>query len=289
MSKTPVPKSRIVEAACRNDFSSFFQLSFHILKPGKTLNLNWHHYSIAYYLDLVARGLIKRRIIVAPPRTLKSFMASVAFPAYMLGRNPARRVIGISHGADLAIGFSNDCRAVMDHPRFHMIFPGVQLAKNTETEFHTTQGGCRFARSAEGSLTGIGGDILILDDFQKPIDMLSEPRRSFTNNLYYNTVASRIDNQHTGAIIVVCQRLHPDDLVGTLLCSGEKWTVLTLPAIAEKDEHIPIGKDRWHFRRVGDLLHPEQMSREVLKAKQSKTPKPMRRNGSKVRSRPVAS
>ena len=98
------------------------------------------------------------------------------------------------------------------------------------------------------------------------MDMLSEARRTFTNNLYYNTVASRIDNQHTGAIVVVCQRLHMDDLIGTLLRSGEKWTVLTLPAIAEKDEYIPIGPGRWHLRRVGDLLHPEQQSREFLEA-----------------------
>ncbi len=148
----------------------------------------------------------------------------------------------------------------------------MQLSKNTETEFHTTQGGYRYARSAEGSLTGIGGGILILDDFQKPADVLSEARRTSTNNLYYTTVASRTDNQHTGAIVVVGQRLHIDDLIGTLLRSAEQWTVLTLPAIAEKEEHIPIGPNQWHLRRVGDLLHPAQMSREFLEALRSQDP-----------------
>jgi len=48
---------------------------------------------------------------MAPPRTLKSLMASVAFPAYLLGRNPGARIIGISHSSDLQIGFGNhDCR-----------------------------------------------------------------------------------------------------------------------------------------------------------------------------------
>ena len=227
---------------------------------------------MAYHLELVLRGVIKRLIIVAPPRTLKSLMASVAFPAYALGRNPAWRGIGISHGTDLQIKFSNECRAVIDSPRYRILFPRVQLSKNTETEFHTTQGGYRYARSAEGGLTGIGGGTLILDDFQKPMDMLSEARRTFTNNLYYNTVASRTDNQHTGAIMAVGQRLHMEDHIGMLLGSAEKWTVLILPAIAEKDEYIPIGPGRWHLRRVGDLLHPEQQKREFLEALRSQDP-----------------
>ena len=47
------PKSRIVEAACRKDFLSFFRLCFHILHPGSTLNMNWHHWKMAWYLELV--------------------------------------------------------------------------------------------------------------------------------------------------------------------------------------------------------------------------------------------
>jgi hypothetical protein len=272
MSNTFVPKSRIVEAACRTDFVSFFRWCFQILEPGSTLNMNWHHLAMAYHLELVLRGRIKRLIIAAPPRTLKSLMASVALPAYMLGRNPATRVIGISHSTDLATKFSNDCRAVVDDSRYHMLFPGMQLSKNTETEFHTTQGGYRYARSAEGSLTGIGGGILILDDFQKPTDMLSEARRTSTTNIYYNTVASRTNNQHTGAVVDVGQRLHMEDHTATLLRSAENWTVLALSAIAEKDEYIAIGPGQWHFRRTGDLLHPAQQSRDLLEAFRSQDP-----------------
>ena len=115
-------------------------------------------------------------------------------------------------------------------------------------------------------MTGLGGGILIIDDFQKPQDMDSQARRTSTNSLYYKTMASRTDNQHTGAIVVVGQRLGPDDLIGNLLCSAEKWTTLILTAIAEKEEAIPIGLGRTHLRRVGDLLHPEQQSRAYLEA-----------------------
>lgn len=272
MSNARAPKSQIVEAACRNDFLSFSYWCFQLLEPGTPLNMNWHHETIAHYLELVRCGAITRLIIVMPPRTLKSLMVSVAFPAYVLGCNPAARIIGISHSSDLQIKFSNDGRAVMESQRYGKIFPRTQSAKNTESEFHTTHGGYRYARSAEGSLTGLGGDILILDDFQRPLDVFSEARRTSTNRLYFSTIASRTNNQHTGAIIVVGQRLGPDDLIGTLLQSSEEWTVLSLPAIAEREEYIPIGPGRWHLRRVNDLLHPEQQSREFLDGLRSQDP-----------------
>ena len=272
MSNTRVPKSRIVEAACRTDFLSFFQWCFHILHPGSTLNMNWHHWRMAWYLELVSRGLIRRLIITAPPRTLKSLMASVALPAYMLGRNPGEQIIGISHSSDLQIKFSNDFRRIVESAEYQRLFPRVKLSKNTETEVHTSWGGYRYARSAEGSLTGIGGGILILDDFQRPLDMLSDARRISTNASYYNTVASRVDNQNTGAIVVVGQRLHPEDHIGTLLRSPEGWPALTFPAIAEREENIPIWPGRRHLRRVGDLLHPEQQNREYLEALRTQDP-----------------
>jgi len=265
-------KSRILEAACRVDFLSFFQSCFHFLEPATTLHMNWHHLAMAHDFELVLGGAITRLIIAGAPRTLKSLMASVALPCYILGRDPTARIIGISYSSDLQINFSNQCRAIIETPRYQKLFPRTRLAKSTETDFHTTLGGHRYAKSAEGSLTGLGGNMLILDDFQKPLDMHSEARRDSTTKLFYSTVASRTNNQHTGAIVVVGQRLHPDDLIGTLLRSGEKWRLLKLPAIAEKEERIPIGPGQPHLRRVGDLLHPEQQSREWLEALRSQDP-----------------
>jgi predicted phage terminase large subunit-like protein len=272
MSNIFVLKSRIVEAACRNDFLSFFWRFFHILHPGSTLHMNWHHWRIAWYLELVLQGYVRRLIITAPPRTLKSLMVSVAFPAYCMGRNPGKRIIGISHSADLQIKFSNDFRRIVESAEYQTLFPRVKLSKNTETEVETSQGGYRYARSAEGSLTGFGGGILIIDDFQKPLDVVSEARRVSTNASYYSTVASRTDNQHTGAIIDVGQRLHPDDHIGMLLRSAEPFTNLNFPAIAEREEYIPIWPGRWHLRRAGDLLHPEQQDREFLEALRTQAP-----------------
>ena len=136
MTDLVVPQSRILEAARRTDFLSFFRFCFHTLHPRSTLHINWRHWRIAWFLELVSRGAVTRLIITAPPRTLKSLMVSVAFPAYLLGRNPSERLIGISYSSDLQIKFSNDFRTIVESAGYQKLFPRTRLSKNTETEVH---------------------------------------------------------------------------------------------------------------------------------------------------------
>ena len=97
----------------RNDLSSFIQKSFQIVSPGVSYHHNWHVDAISYHLEQCMRGEIKRLIITLPPRNLKSIAASVAFPAFILGHDPRKQIIGISYAQDLSQKQSRDCRAVM--------------------------------------------------------------------------------------------------------------------------------------------------------------------------------
>ncbi len=167
----------------------------------------------------------------------------------------------------MPIKLSNDCREIIGASWYRELFPDTKLSrhKNTEAEFQTTRMGFRMATSIEGTLTGRGGDIIIIDDPMKPIDALSDTKRERVHNAFVNTILSRLDHKLTGAIIIVMQRLHEDDLVGRLLRDQpDEWSVLSLPAIAEQEEKIEIGNARYHVRRVGDLLHAEREPRSVL-------------------------
>ena len=135
--------------------------------------------------------------------------------------------------------------------------------KNTEFEVLTARHGYRLATSIDGTLTGRGGDIIIIDDPLKPADALSASRREHANEWFFNTLLSRLDDKVNGAIVVVMQRLHVDDLCGTLLRSGE-WALLSLPAIAEFEQTVPIGPNTLHKRCIGDVLHPEREPRSAL-------------------------
>jgi hypothetical protein len=105
--------------------------------------------------------------------------------------------------------------------------------------------------------------LIVIDDPMKPQDAHSQSARDNTIQWYTNTLLTRLDNKARDAIIVVMQRLHPDDLVGYLL-EQDGWTHLNLPAIAEVDESIPLGPGRFHIRKRGDLLHPEREPQSVL-------------------------
>ena len=87
---------RKFEALLRADFRPFLEKVFSTLSPGQSFIPTWHLEAIAYQLERVRRGEIKRLIINMPPRSLKSVTASVAFPAFILGHDPTRRIICVS-------------------------------------------------------------------------------------------------------------------------------------------------------------------------------------------------
>jgi hypothetical protein len=182
------PSMAHVNAACRKDFVSFVRKSFHVLNP-KNFYMNWHICAIAYCLELVRLGNIKRLIITVPPRSLKSIMCSVAFPAFVLGHDPSKRMIVASYGADLAIKHGNDFRVVVNSAEYRAIFPGMRISamKNTQTEVVTTRNGFRLATSVDGALTGRGGDIIVIDDAIDALAAVISQRRATTSGIGTST------------------------------------------------------------------------------------------------------
>ena len=84
----------------------------------------------------------------------------------------------------------------------------MRIRRSIDGELITTKSGFRKSTSVSGPLTGLGGDLFIIDDPQKPVDAQSELRRNGLNQWMSNTLMSQLDNQQTGAIIVVMQRVH---------------------------------------------------------------------------------
>jgi len=256
---------RLLEALLRQDLFSFVMKSFFTLNPGEPFLPNWHVRAMCWHLDQVANGKIRRLRIEVPPRSLKSLSASVAFVAFLLGHDPTRKIITASYSADLAAKHAGDCRVILTSDWYRRLFPGTRLSphKNQESNYETTRRGYRYATSIGGTLTGRGGDLLIIDDPLKPEDAMSEARREAANGWYSRTALSRLNNKATNAIILIQQRLHLDDLAGHVDALDD-WTVLRLPAIAEVDEDIAIGPGLVHNRRAGDILHPAREPAYVL-------------------------
>jgi predicted phage terminase large subunit-like protein len=247
------------EVLLRHDFTSFAGRCFQDLNPHTSLAINWHLEVIAAKLTAVREGRIRRLIINLPPRHLKSLMASIAFPAWCLGHDPTAQLLCVSYAQDLADKLARDCRAIMISPWYRQVFR-TRLAPHRQAvqEFITTQQGYRLATSTGGVLTGRGADIIIIDDPLKPEEALSAAQRHACNEWYDHTLYSRVNDKQRGAIIIVMQRLHEDDLVGHVL-EQEDWDVVRFPAIAEMDETHEVqtifGR-RSVARRQGEALHP---------------------------------
>jgi predicted phage terminase large subunit-like protein len=253
----------LLHALLRKDFQSFVHRCIQTLNPSTPLAWNWHLDAISHQLERVRRGEINRLIINAPPRTLKSETVSVAFVAHLLGLEPWHRIFVISYADELAAKHTSDFRSVIETHWYKSAFP-MKIRRCHEGEVLTTKRGFRKSTSISGALTGLGGNIFIIDDPQKVWDAQSESRRKSLNEWVSHTLMSRLDNKQTGIIIVVQQRVHMDDLSGYLISCSDDWTVLSLPAIAEVDEQIPIGDGKFYHRRAGEALHPAFESLETL-------------------------
>src|SRR5436190_2909964 len=97
-----------LDALLRTDFGTFARKVFHTLNPGSPFLLNWHIEAITHKLDQAQKGFEKRLILNMPPRSLKSMLASVALPAYILGRKPEARLICVSYAQPLSAKHSRD-------------------------------------------------------------------------------------------------------------------------------------------------------------------------------------
>jgi predicted phage terminase large subunit-like protein len=255
---------RGLDAALRSRFDIFLAMCHHTVNPGVPYLDSWHIDAMVCQAEAVIRGDVKRLMVNVPPRHLKTLTFNIALTAFMLGHDPSLRIFCISYGERLAEDHGTQFRAIIESDWYKRIFPRMRIRRAVNHEFFTTERGFRRWTSISGALTGMGGDIFIIDDPLKPEDVFSEARREAVNHWSASTLQSRLDDKNEGVIIVLMQRLHQDDLCGYLLRETTGWIQLELPAIAIVPQDVPIGRGRHHHRDVGDVLHPERESEAAL-------------------------
>jgi predicted phage terminase large subunit-like protein len=238
-----------------------------IIDPGARFLTNWHIDLIAEYLEAAYAREIRKLAINIPPRSLKSNLVSVAFPAWVLGQDPREQFLCASYSGKLSIKHSVDCRAILESAWYQTLFPGTQIAddQNEKSKYSTTQRGYRVATSTGGTATGDGGNFLILDDPLNPKQAMSETERASTNEFVDQTWSSRKNDPSTAVEILVMQRLHQEDPTGHLVGKDPGWELLKIPQEAEGRTvySYPITK-REKIREDGELLHPERWGPEEV-------------------------
>jgi predicted phage terminase large subunit-like protein len=236
----------------------------------------WPIEAVAEHLQAVVDGEIKRLIINIPPRCAKSSLTSVAFPAFTWAQRrksdtsgPGVQFLHASYSQILTLRDSTKCRRLIESPWYQGLWGdrfSLMPDQNTKSRFDNDKGGSRLSTSVGSSLTGEGGNIIVVDDPNAAQEAHSEATIATTIEWWDGALSTRLNNAKTGAFVVIQQRLGEEDLTGHILSKevGE-WTHLCLPMRFEPERSF-VTSIGWEDPRTepGELLWPERFGeREV--------------------------
>lgn len=253
-------------ALAEKDLGHYIQAAWEVLEPETPLKWNWHHDLICEYLTACRRGQIRRLIINIAPRSTKSILATIGFPTWLWTTLPSKRFLFGSYADSLATKHSVLRRDIIESPWYQQGWcDRYRLASdvNTKSEFVNNKTGLMKAAGLKGSVTGEGGDFIIIDDPHNPKGVESDQEREQTIQNFDLAWSTRLNDKKTGCIIVIMQRLHHLDMTGHLLEKG--YEHLKIPSEAEERTvvHFPISH-RELVREPGELMHPERDGPEEL-------------------------
>lgn len=263
----------------RDSLSFFYELAFAILAPGHQYYDSWYIDYLCEYLKAFENKEIQRLSISMPPRFGKTALCNIAFSTRYLGLHPEARIVSISYSAKISQNIHAYSRAITNSSWFKDAFPDFSItnkasdyvqapdssineAKNTQSMYATTRGGYRLATSVGGSITGLGGSILICDDIISPSQALSIAENKAAMGWISSNMWSRLDNQKTGQILAIQQRLNDNDFVAKYVNETD-WVVVKVPVQARETKLYRFGNITKLYKK-GEFLQPERLGEKEL-------------------------
>jgi len=187
-----------------------------------TYDPGWVHIDIAkrlvQFMEDVQAEKSPRLMLFMPPRHGKSQLASIFFPAFLLGHNPTFEIIASSYAVSLPIGFSRKVKTLIQTKVFTEMFEKTRLSKESQAAeaWLTSRGGGYVAAGVGGGITGKGAHVFIVDDPVKDAQEAdSETIREANWDWWGSTAKTRL--APGGGVLVIQTRWHDDDLSGRLI------------------------------------------------------------------------
>lgn len=314
------PERVIIRSKSTKSFLNFTRIWFELIQ-GDRLLVNWHHRLMASKIDDLLSGLLVPRnlIINIPPGGTKTEFFSIHFPAYVNALVQEKRLkrfrnLNISFADTLVKRNSRRTRDIIASREYQEFWPcsfGVNQAEEWEIKDERGRSiGQTVSRSSNGQITGGRGGyygpefsgMVMLDDYNKPVDMLSESRRKSANTLLVNTIRSRRGDkskEHPTPFVSIQQRLHTDDATGFMLAGGmgvpfhhvaipamidekyiqsldEPWRSLCWETVKDTDSVVVGGVRYWSYwpqmEDVNDLLQLWEKDRYTFLSQYQQNP-----------------
>ena len=257
---------------CELSFYEFFKRAWHIIEPSIALSTNWHHQYLCEALQEECERIIEGRaktkdiIINIPFRATKSILVTVMFPVWCWIKDPKLRFITASYSADLSIEHSTRSRDIINSDwfigRWGDLFH-IKKDQNLKSRYENNFLGVRRATSVGGTVTGQGGDFLIVDDPVSPQHAASEIERENANEWYRTTFYSRLNNPLTGVRIIIMQRIHENDLSGFLINNKSRLKYQHICIPAELSDDLKPKLLEKNYTKDG-LFWKDRFSRNIL-------------------------
>ena len=250
----------------------------------------FHDILIEELLKFLFTDEVNRLMFLLPPRAGKSTIGSILLPTWIYGvmsyrvlqggKKSPYRIMQSSYGDELLKKFIGEQIGYTNTKTWEGIFPQVRIApkggrygshfnrKSMQIDFvcdvgaekfretgGNYQAGCSvFGVPLQGSVTGFGANMIILDDMVKGIREADSPRiREETWKWWQSTLSTRLENTDDlpGKILSLNTRWHEDDLTARLEAEGD-WKVIRFPALAYPEGHEY--RDPRDTRKEGEVL-----------------------------------
>ena len=258
-------------------FHEFIKQAWPAIEGGIAFVDSWHIRAIAEHLEACYRRDIKKLLINIPPRTSKSTIVSVMFPAWVWLHNAEEKFLYASYAGSLSIEHSLKCRRLIESNWYQERFGHLyQLSKDQKAKgfFDNNKKGSRIATSVGASATGKGGNFLIVDDGNNVQDGESEVKRNAALEWLDSVWSTRLNDPKNDVQIIIQQRLHEEDMTGHIVDNdlNNEWVKLVLPMEYEdarkaKTIVLPSTNGKiWEDprEREGELLCDERFSLEEI-------------------------
>ena len=258
----------------QSNFYEFFKFFWTAIN-NETLIDNWHIKYLCDELQSVAERVFRREkklydlIINMPPSSSKTSIVNIYFPLWCWINDYSLQFISVSYSYQLSINISERCRDVMRSDLFKKYFFDVKIKEDSDTKqlFRVVKdnrvGGFRYATSVGGTISGIHGHFILLDDPVNAVDALSDVKIKNVNEWIDNVIYSRKVDNDVSVVILIMQRLHENDVTGYLLDKNKNIKHICLPAL-QSDKISPPELKKFY---VDGLLDSKRLSKDILEQK----------------------
>lgn len=260
-------ENQIAAALCRESYRHFFLEFWDTVVPEK-LQWNWHLDLLCDELQELAEGVFAGRerdhdtIFNICPGSSKSMASSVMYLPWIWSRMPSARFIGASYAHSLALDLSRKSRDIIKSEKYKAYFPEVVLRKDQDAKgyFVNTRGGMRFAVGSGGSVIGMHGHFIMIDDPIDPIASLSEAELETINKWLQETLPSRKVDRRIAVMCLIMQRLSQGDPTD-LFAQRDNVRHFIIPA----EDRFPVSPEYLLEYYKDGLMDPIRLPYKVLR------------------------